>query len=714
MFSGKLAAPVLALAAALPAFAQPFRLPLRLEVVSAPPVIDGRLDDHAWQAASVLTDFTQVLPEEGAAPSERTEVRFAHDRDHLYIAVRAHDREPHRIIAKQMQRDNALDSDDRVKIAFDTFFRQRDGYFFAVNAAGARTDGLIENFSVENRLWDTIWRAETRIDESGWTAEIAIPFKSLSFDPRRDTWGFNVERIIRRRQETVRWTAVARAKPMTSLADFAELRGLHGLRQGRGLEVRPFFTASHRDDAVTGRGDWTFKPGGDLTYHLTPSLKANATINTDFAEAEVDDRVVNLTRFPVVFPEKRDFFLQDTSLFSFGGLGTSPTPYYSRRIGLAANGLPVDIVAGARLTGRIGNTSLALLDVQQGAAAGVRAKNLFVGRVSTKVLAESNLGLIVTNGDPRTNGDNTLGGFDFNYLNSNLPGKKQLMAHAYVMVTSSDRLGGEDEAFGLELKYPNEPLDVTLTFRELGARFDPALGFINRNGIRDYIGRFTYTWRPNTPQLRSVVFTLRPWYTTDLGRRVVAENHDLPILTFTNPAGDALTLLYTRNSDFLDLPFAISPGVVIPPGDYAYGRFKPYFNSSPARPVSIGWSYQGGPFYTGTRYDYKGTLDWRPTRHVTAGLGYEWRNVNLREGEFDVTISSGRLNLAFSPDLSWNTTVQYDSVSGQMGLNSRVRYTYRPGSDLFLVVTQGWDFDRWDLRRLNTEIAMKAGAALRF
>jgi len=386
--------------------AQPVRSFLEIHPVVRPPVIDGKLDDQCWKDAVPLTNFTQVVPVEGAPATEGTEVRIAYDHDHLYIAVRCFDREPDKIIATQMQRDNATDSDDQVKIAFDTFFRQRDGYFFTVNPAGARTEGLIENFSQENLLWDTVWEARTRIDADGWTAEIAIPFKSLSFDPQRDTWGFNIERIIRRKQEIVRWTALSRAKPMTSLADFGELRGLQDLRQGRGLEVTPFSSMRYQDDAVNRRHQWTFKPGGDFTYNLTPSLKANATINTDFAEAEVDQRVINLSRFAFTFPEKRDFFLQDAALFRFGplegldDLDSATAYYYSRRIGLSPNGQPVDILGGARLTGRIGDTTIALLDVQQDRTASLDQKNLFVGRVSTKVLTESNVGLIVTHGDP--------------------------------------------------------------------------------------------------------------------------------------------------------------------------------------------------------------------------------------------------------------------------------------------------------------------------
>jgi len=694
--------------------AQPLRPALEMRLTTQPPVLDGKLDDGCWQDAPVLTNFTQVLPVEGAPPTERTEVRFLYTANYLYLGVRCFDTEPGKIIAKQMERDNLFESDDRVKIAFDTFFRQRDGYFFAVNPAGARTDGLIENFSDQSRLWDALWEARARIDDAGWTVEIAIPFKSLSFDPHRDTWGCNIERVIRRKQEIVRWTALSRSKSMSSLADFGELRGLQGMKQGLGLEARPFLSVKYKEDAVNHRTEWKFKPGGDLTYYLTPSLKANATFNTDFAEAEVDERVVNLSRFPLFFPEKRDFFLQDSSLFRFGGMEESPLPYYSRRIGLGAAGQPVDLIAGGRLTGRIGNTSVALLDVQQDSYPGVPSKNLFVGRVSTRVLEESNAGLILTHGDPTSSGDNTLGGFDFNYLNNRLPDGKQLVGHAWIMGTASDRVSGNGLAFGGDLDYPNEPLDVHVFFWQTGAKFDPALGFVERTGVREYLASVFYLWRPNTAWLRSVSLGARPYFTTDLNSRLVGEDHDVPVLTFRTPADDRLTLAYTFYRDVPDEPFEIHPGLVIPAGDYPYGQFKPSFQTSVARPVSVGLRLRVGDFYTGTQRAYGALLDWRPSRHLTTGLAFDLREIRLAEGSFDVRLASFRLNIAFTPDLTWSTVVQYDNQSNDAGLNSRIRWTYRPGSDVFFVVNQGWEYAAARFTRLSSEVIFKVGTTIRF
>src|SRR6478672_5845102 len=352
------------------------------------PRIDGVLDDACWRKAEPLTNFTQVLPKEAVAPSERTEVRFAYTRDVLFIGIRCFDRHPEKILVKTMQHDNGFDSDDYVKIAFDPFANGRDGYTFMINAAGARTDSLFGKFSEENLNFDAIWTARARIDSEGWTAEIAIPLKSISFDMQHDFWRMNIERVIRHAQETVRWSAISRAKSMTALEDFGELRDLRDLRQGLGLDVRPYIRTTWRDNSAPRNRGLVFDSGFDVTYRITPSLTAVGTVRTDFAEAEVDERVVSLSRFPTFFPEKRDFFLQDAQLFTFGGLTGDDRPYFSRRIGLGSDGLPVTIFGGVRLTGRVGATSVALLDVEQAAHNGVEEKNLAVVRVSQQLTEE--------------------------------------------------------------------------------------------------------------------------------------------------------------------------------------------------------------------------------------------------------------------------------------------------------------------------------------
>jgi hypothetical protein len=677
------------------------------------PSIDGSLDDECWQRAIPITNFTQVLPVEGAAPSERTEVRFAYTRDMLFIAIRCFDRAPGKILAKSMQRDNAFDSDDYVKIAFDTFGRQRDGYVFMVNPAGARTDGIFGKFSGENTDFDALWTARARIASDGWLAEIEIPFKSISFDPRHDFWRMNLERVIRHKQETVRWTAISRTKSVTALEDFGDLRDLRELRQGLGLEFRPYVLGRYRHDPFGGRSGFGTNAGFDVTYRITPSLTVVGTTHTDSSEADVDERIISLSRFPTFFPEKRDFFLQDASIFSFGGL-TTERPYFSRRIGLTTVNQPIEILGGVRLTGRVGATSVALLDVQQQGYAGIDSKNLGILRISQQALEESSVGMILTNGDPATNGDATLAGLDFNYQNSHLSGDNRLIGHAYVMGSHSEAAGGDDLAFGADLDYPNEPLEVRLFFRQWGEIFDMPLGFLARRNIRRYSAFAAYTWRPNTEWIRRISLSAGPLFGTDLDNRLVEENHSVPYLFIETPALDGMGAGYALIRDVVDEAFEIVPRVVLPPGNYSYGFFEGYIATSAARPLGAVISLNLGDYYSGTKSDYRGELNWRPSRFFTATAAYELRNLRLAEGDFDVRIASAVIKVAFTPDLTWNTVVQYDNISKQVGLNSRIRWTWRTGDDLFFVVNQGWDYDRGRFRRPSSEIVLKVAATFRF
>ena len=324
------------------------------------------------------------------------------------------------------------------------------------------------------------------------------------------------------------------------------------------------------------------------------------------------------------------------------------------------------------------------------------------------------MGLILTNGDPGTNGDATLAGLDFNYQNSHLPDDKRLIARAYLMASHSDAAGGDDFAFGADLDYPNEPLNVHLFFRQWGRKFDMPLGFLERTNIRRYIASAAYTWRPNTAWIRSITLEARPLFGTDLNNRLVEEDHDIPFVNITTPALDELNAGFTFQRDRVDEAFEILPGILIPPGNYSYGLFQGRLSSSAARPIGASFRLRLGDYYSGTRSDYRGELNWRPSRYFSATTAYELRNIRLAEGDFNVRIASAVIKVAFTPDLTWNTVVQYDNISKQVGLNSRICWTWRPGDDLFLVVNQGWDYDNGCFMRPRSEIVLKVAATFRF
>ncbi len=702
----------------LPIFFLLLHLPLagadavRVLRVEVGPKIDGRLDDACWQQAEVLADFTQVLPRPGDKASERTEVRFCQDGESLFISVRCYECTPEAILAKDLRNDGEFSSDDVIGIALDTFGLERDGYFLKVNAAGARADGVFGKFSFPNASYDLIWHAKVRIDEQGWTVEIALPFKSLSFDATRDTWRINLERVIRHRQETVRWRGINPGRSIFSLEQMGELKGLDGAKQGLGLDFKPFVRGGWRAEKA-GAGEGDFKFGSDLTWRITPSLTLLATYHTDFAETDVDERKVNLSRFPLFFAEKRDFFLQDGPLFNFGGLNFENTPFFSRRIGLGGAGQPVDIIGGGRLTGRIGDTNVALLNVWQEAHDEVEDKMLSVGRISQRVFGESSVGAIFTQGDPLSNGDATTMGVDFNYHNGHVPGGK-ILANAFVLRSDTDRAGGTDWAWGADVRYPNEPLEFTSSFRQWGEHYLPALGFLKRAGIREFLNEVEYKWRPNTDWLRSVELKVQANFQTDLSGNVVFQDHDIPMVTLTTPSLDKLTLGYTRYEDVVEAPFEMIPGVTVPAGDYDYGQFKAMLLTGQSRALSCKASAKVGEFYDGSIRQWMVGGLWRPSHHFSGELEYELRQISLPEGAFEVHVASAKMTVALSPELSLSTVVQYDSLSDDVGLNARLRWTYKPGNDFFVVFNQGFGLIDQRLERTTTEAVAKVGMSVRF
>jgi len=683
-----------------------------------PPQIDGRLDDDAWRSAGVVDRFTQVEPIEGATPSERTEVRLLYHERHLYIAVRCYDSQPEGIVAKQMQRDGELTSDDRISIVLDTFLNRRNGYLFQIGAAGGRRDALLESNRRPNYDWDGIWWGKATIDEAGWSAEFKLPFTTVSFDPHNDRWGFNIERRIRRLNETVRWATPKRTTRVTTIGDAGTLKGFEQIKQGLGLRIKPFLaTGLNIGDDRTGRSVW--KPGVDVFYNITPAVTAALTINTDFAEAEVDERLVNLTRFPLFFPEKREFFLQDTNVFDFGGIRRNPLPFFSRRIGIVG-GEQKNILAGAKVTGREGRLRFGVMDVQMKKDDALGNKNLGVARFSFDVLEESSIGIIATNGDPSQKGDNTLVGADFNFRRTGADGKITV-GHLWLQGTHSDpeddsRENGDSLAFGGLIDYPNEPWRFPLFAMQIGEDFNPVLGFVSRRGRRNYAPLVRYRYRPNNSDgfLRWVDLSTNAIIYTTLDDDPETVDFDFPEVEFVTNAGDSLFIEGNFTQETLFEPFEIIDGVVIPVDTYNTFGVRGELETSPSRPVGGRVELGTRTFFTGTRTDYVAAIELRPNPHLFASLEYELNAIRLDEGSFNVEIVQSRINFLFTPDISWSNTIQWDNRSRLAGINSRLRWEFEPGSEMFIVYNETLDTEDSRLRSLGRELNFKLGWSFQF
>ncbi|MBI2970783.1 MAG: carbohydrate binding family 9 domain-containing protein, partial [Gammaproteobacteria bacterium] len=480
-----------------------------IPALDTPPDIDGILDDEAWKQAAVISDFTQVEPVEGAAPSERTEVYLGYDADTIYVAFRCHHAAPDSIVARRLRDDDSLTTDDSVFIAFDTFRDRRNAFLFAINALGTKRDARIEDNLKYRQEWDGIWFAEARRDAGGWTAEMAIPVKTLSFTPGTREWGLNISRMIRRNNEWVRWTNISQDRDFADVASFGELMGMEGLDQGLGLDLRPSLAGRFTWNEDAGDQDLRLRPGGEVVYKVTPSLNASLVINPDFSDATVDDVQTNLTRFSLFFPEQRHFFVRDADIFEFGGLvgsedvglpGANALPFFSRRIGLLGdieNPEIIDLDAGVKLSGRLGRYTLGFLNTQMNSFRGIESKNLSVARAAVDVLEESRAGMIFTYGDPFTDNDNAVAGADFRYRDSDVFNGRVFEADVHVMASSTSGVRGDELAFGLSLKYPNDIWNGRANFTEIQENFNPALGFVNRSGVRKYAGELRRRFRPS-------------------------------------------------------------------------------------------------------------------------------------------------------------------------------------------------------------------------
>ena len=694
-----LACPPLGLAQTVPAAGT--MKTLRAVRTSEPITIDGRLDEPAWASAATIDDVYQILPDEYSEPTQRTEFLVLYDDDALYLAARMYDEEPDLIVAKVLRQGGMSWLDDQFNIILDPFNDKRSGYRFQVNPHGVRQDGLFKGADQVQWAWNGIWQAAATRDGQGWFVETSIPFKTVSFDPANDTWGLNFNRRIARTNEFAGWVSRNRIQ---SPAISGELTGLEGLDQGRGLDIVPSITAIAQRDYSRDSTDSSVEPSLDAFYKLTPALNASLTFNTDFSATEVDDRQVNLTRFGLFFPEQRDFFLQDSDIFEFGRIGQrsadSPfprplaenaRPFFSRTIGLSTTGQPVDLDAGGKLSGRIGRWNIGTLAVRQDEFGRVAPTDLFVGRMAANVLSESTVGFIVTDGDPRSNADNSLRGVDFRYQNTRLPGGGTIESELWYQQTDTIGLNGDDSAWGVGFWAPNNVgFRGGAGVKEVQRNFNPALGFVNRRDIRDLTAELGYTYRPGQGALRSLYGAATVQRVERLDGGLQSEVAKLRV-NLENQTSDKLNFTYQNEKEGLFRPFTIDDGIVIPPGNYSFDQFMVALSTGAHRRYVTNLGFGSGDFFEGKRDTVSANIEMIPVPRFRALIGYEYNDVRLPQGDFVRRLVRAGLDVIFSARLSWVNLLQYDNGSEVVGVNSRLHWIPEAGRELFVVLNQNLD-----------------------
>ena len=666
--------------------------------------VDGLLEEPAWEAAPTI-ELTQTDPRPGEEPTERTEVTLLYDADNLYIGVICYDAEPNRVIGTQMARDANLGSDDRILIVLDTYRDQRNAFYFATNPAGALVDGLVFANGQSNNDWDAIWAVRTRRTEEGWSAEFAIPFKSLSFPSVRTTWGFNIARHIQRKLEEDRWSGARLDTQFLQVSEAGEITNLEGLTQGIGLDVRPFIGGRWLQTGATGNNVVTGKPGLDLFYNFTPSLKLSATVNTDFGETEVDARQINLTRFSLFFPEKRSFFLEDAGVFSFASTGVNPPagvpqtgadvrPFFSRQIGLLS-GKEVPIDFGLKLTGKIGRTDIGVLNVRTRDLPIVPAKNFFVGRVKQNFLQQSYVGAIYTEGNPALSTSSRTYGADVRLATSRfLGGSRNLVLNAYGIRSMNEGSSDRDWSYGFSAEYPNDKYDAQFIWRDIQENFRPALGFVQRRNVR--LLRVGASFNPRPRNFLGLQQMFHDVYYTRFTRldNGQVESWDLhaTLWDWHFKSGDSFhaflepSIIYER----LFAPFEIFPGVVLPVGEYRFTRLRSFFLTASKRRLQAGLTVATGQYWSGHANGVQTSLSYKIPPRFIISFNTNQTFARLPQGNFSTRIFTSRVNYAASPFLTFSNLIQYDNRSRNLGWQSRVRWILQPGNDLFLVFNQGW------------------------
>ena len=694
--------------------------------VDTAPVLDGNLDDAVWQQAEVIDDFHQIRPGDGTEPSERTEVYMIYTDDALYIGARMYDSNPELIAAPVIRHNQGLPGDDRLVIILDPFNTRRVGYRFETNLNGVRHDALYQNITSFTGDWVAIWDVAADTFDGGWIAEVEIPFKTLPFDPNIDTWGFNFGRGIRRRGEEMAWVSYNRSYN-PSIVGLAT--GLEGMDQGVGLDVVPTFTMNERRTFNPGDKESDFDPSLDMFYRLTPSLNAALTINTDFSAADVDNRQVNLTRFNLFFPERRDFFLNDADLFQFGNISNigssnqagsrgareNARPYFSRNIGIGSNGEEVDIKYGGRVSGRVGRWNIGSLAVRQDASATVDASDLFVGRFSANVLDESTLGFIVTDGDAQSNIDNTVYGADFRYLNTQLASGRQLEGNLWYQQSDTPGLDGDDASWGASVSSPNNSgLRGELGIKEVQRNFNPALGFVNRTNVRDFTGRLGYTHFYDSDLFQQSYSGLDVFRGEIISGGLQSQVLKFRFLEMETNSRDSMDLGHTRYKEVVLAPFTIysepSRTVVIPAGNYSYKTYDFSLGTGNQREFSASLRSEFGDFYDGDQTGIFTSFNWNQSRYFAMALNYDWTDISLPQGDFTARLTSLNTQVAFTTNLYWISLLQYDNISENMGLNTRIQWIPEAGQEALIVL----NYNMQDRDKDNTFHSALSDLSVRF
>ena len=661
--------------------------------IDEPIYIDGRLDESAWSRTDGTNDFIQQEPNEGQPTTLHTEVRVLYDTNTLYIGFVCNDSQPDRIMANEMRRDGLLWQNDSVYILLDTYGDRRQAFFFRTNARGARLDAAVSDDGQNiNSNWDCIWEAAGEINQEGWTVEVAIPFNQLRFTEKPSmTWGVNFGRDIMRTNEKSQWVPVPRSESWQGTyrpVYQGNLVGLEGIHSPSHLNFKPYLLGGIEEQFVdedmtrNGTGDL----GLDVKYGITPNLTLDMTANTDFAQVEADAEQVNLTRFSLFLPEKRDFFLEGSGLYTFAARsGRYPLSlFYSRRIGIEES-QQVRILGGGKLSGKVGNYSIGALNMMTESRSDSPLVNFSVLRVKRDIFDSSNIGVIFTNRQSGLgSGYNRSGGIELA-----LQPDDQWKIYGITAGTSSDAAGGTDRAVFLSNDWRNDYLHINASYLDIGPDFMTEMGYVRRANIRHFNLATDLTRRLRNHKVREMGVFLTGNYLLDhdnmrLGREMRIGGN----MIFNS--GDNFRVTINQSFDRVEEDFQVQDAHILA-GDYDLTSISLSAVTSTNRPFSVEGRVNYGDYFHGRVLSFGVYNDWRITYQLAIETRYDHNWINLPEINFRTNVFRTRIMYALNPDFFSKLYVQYNDSRDRLSVNFLIDYIYRPGSNFYLVYNQAWN-----------------------
>ncbi len=655
--------------------------------VETPPTVDGDLSDSVWQKAEVISQFVQQEPRNGAPATEKTEIRLMYDSEALYLSAYCLESDPAGVVRNTLRfRDDSVWSkDDVVRFALDTFHDHRRAYIFSINPLGTKQDTQADN-NVFNPSWNEVWDVRTRVLENGWSMELRIPFRILRFPADGGgVWGFNVVRQIKRKNEISSWAPFPASFSMTRAEYYGHIDGMTGIESRRNVQIVPYgLLGATRSNGPAGN-DSSLEGGVDVKVSLGSSLSLDMTYNTNFAHVEADDQQINLTRFSLFFPEKREFFLESAQLFDFGIIEDTQI-FFSRRIGLAG-GQPVPILGGARLSGKAAGFDLGLLTTQTESSPGSPSTNLSTARLRRNFGRRSYIGGIFTGGYSTAQTNRAFGADALYWLGRNL------RADAFAAVVDSGQIDGRRVSFSGALTYDQDLWAAGVRTLSVEKGFDPAMGYVRRDDIHRYTAHLRRSWRLNREWARKVSVSSDLTYLTN-------QNHVLDTRQWLFEAsddlnsGDTIRFQASRNFERIlpeDPPFVLNPrkNIVVPPGDYGFNRWLVEYASFSGRAIVPGIRLERGEFYGGNRTTVGLSGIWRPSPHLVLQGNYDYNDVSLPQGEFRAHLVRARITVPITARTSVDAFIQKNGLNqqGEQEFSTQIRFhlIYARDSNLFVV-----------------------------